>query len=939
MTPSAPLGQAVHQGSDFTYDAFLSYSHSDAVVTEALQRALHRVGRRMGQLRALRIYRDATDLAANPAFWAKLEEALASSRFLIAVVSPDAAASRYVNKELQTWLDERGSEHVLVALVGGELHWDTEQNRFDPDRSTAAPLALTAPGVFESEPLFVDLRDLDAAELRELGPGDFRSKVVDLAAPIHGKTKDELDSDDRRELRRFRRYRRAAVAGLATLLVASLVMSFLAVQQRNEARQQAANVRARELAALARIEDDPDRALVLAVEAQFATDSPLAEARSSFAAAVQRNVSLPARSAGPPMTEQRGNVTGVAFDPDGDRIASTSEDGSLVVWDRTRDELVRTEDIADGANLLAVDWGATGLAVGAEDGNVYLADPVSGAILEQVTVSDEAVAAVRWSHDASKLAVADDLGAVLVWDYESGDVVELAAGYDGQVPNDFQSALAWSPDDERIVTSGSADGTAEIVDVARGLSTTLEAQVGAVRTVDWSPVDDLVILGGSGGGLETFSARTGEFVSVVVLETDWVDTVAFSPLGDVFAVGGHDSQLRLFDSSSGRQLGDPLTSHVGWVNQVDWGPNGRQLATASTDTTVRIWTTSGVPELGELNGHSDIASDVVWSPEGRDLFSSGTGGEAIIWDGASLEPRHMLQTANPLESAAWSPDGSRVVAGDSEGAVLIWDTDSGEMLDEFLLHSDSVADVEWSASSELLATASTDGSTAVVEVGGTERLRVRTRLEGESNLAVAWSPDGERIVVGGDQGHATVWAVDSGEQRLELVDSRSEHDLRSLAWSPDGTSIAAGYSDSLIRIWDVGQGDLTQVLEGHNAEVLDLDWSPDGLMVVSASADATVRLWEVETGLQVGSPLARADWRADVSAAAWAPDGSRIATAFNVGTVQIWAGLSETEACARAAQALGPEALAGVIEGDGPVCADPARITDHPMLPVAVELN
>ena len=78
---------------------------------------------------------------------------------------------------------------------------------------------LTQPGVLAAEPLYVDVSD-DA-------PWDpaaalFREKVTDLAAPIHGKPKYELASEDLREQRRFRRLRRAAIVGLVLLTVAAI---------------------------------------------------------------------------------------------------------------------------------------------------------------------------------------------------------------------------------------------------------------------------------------------------------------------------------------------------------------------------------------------------------------------------------------------------------------------------------------------------------------------------------------------------------------------------------------------------------------------------------------------------------------------------------------------------------------------------------------------
>jgi hypothetical protein len=53
------------QRASFSYDAFLSYSHQDGAVAAGIQKGLHRIGRRVGRLNALRVFRDATDLGAS----------------------------------------------------------------------------------------------------------------------------------------------------------------------------------------------------------------------------------------------------------------------------------------------------------------------------------------------------------------------------------------------------------------------------------------------------------------------------------------------------------------------------------------------------------------------------------------------------------------------------------------------------------------------------------------------------------------------------------------------------------------------------------------------------------------------------------------------------------------------------------------------------------
>ena len=184
MGADAAAAQAVHgpeRTRSFRYDAFLSYDHDDRAAARGIQRGLHVIGRRMGKLHALRVFRDATDLTANPNLWGEVTGAMDQSRYLIAVLSPHAAASKWVNKEVAYWLAQRGSDRLMFVVAGGRLGWDEDAARFDPDSSDAALPVLTAVGSLPTEPLYVDVSD-DAPW--DVSDKVFREKVTDLAAPI-----------------------------------------------------------------------------------------------------------------------------------------------------------------------------------------------------------------------------------------------------------------------------------------------------------------------------------------------------------------------------------------------------------------------------------------------------------------------------------------------------------------------------------------------------------------------------------------------------------------------------------------------------------------------------------------------------------------------------------------------------------------------------------
>ena len=59
------------------YDAFISYSHAvESELAGKLQSGLHRLAKPVFQRRAMRVYRDETDLGADPAMWTRLSESL-----------------------------------------------------------------------------------------------------------------------------------------------------------------------------------------------------------------------------------------------------------------------------------------------------------------------------------------------------------------------------------------------------------------------------------------------------------------------------------------------------------------------------------------------------------------------------------------------------------------------------------------------------------------------------------------------------------------------------------------------------------------------------------------------------------------------------------------------------------------------------------------------
>lgn len=148
-------------------------------------------------------------------------------------------------------------------------------------------------------------------------------------------------------------------------------------------------------------------------------------------------------------------------------------------------------------------------------------------------------------------------------------------------------------------------------------------------------------------------------------------------------------------------------------------------------------------------------------------------------------------------------------------------------------------------------------------------------------FSVTFSPDGELLAAGDDNGQVKLWRVSDGQPVLTI--QAHESWIKSIAWSPDGKTLASSSADQTIKLWD-RSGACLQVMRGHLAWIRSVAWTPDGQAIVSGSADRTVKVWDVATN----SCLMTLQTDAPIWAVACSPDGNRVASGGDDQTIQIW---------------------------------------------------
>lgn len=549
-----------------------------------------------------------------------------------------------------------------------------------------------------------------------------------------------------------------------------------------------------------------------------------------------------------------GSVAGIAVSLDGQKIASGSADKKIIIW-----------------NLQ------------------------NGEVEKELKGHDGQVTTLAFTPDGKKLVSGSTDKTVKIWNINTGQVIQtisegLSRGiYDVEIsPDGSKIALgSW----QFLTQQSTVEGFAKIYDLQTGKELKKYFMTPhPCSSIKFNSDGSKLVIGGWGFHIKQYDLNTDSLELDIDIKEDAqytaIQSLALSPDNSKILVGCKDRQIRMFDTYSGELLYliDPYKGHKKIVNAVAFIGNGELFASASQDNMIKVWETETGILKYELRGHTAEIKNLTATADGKFIISAASDGSVKIWDLESIKKNSLrvcdnvgpwaipyLESENIMASTCGEegirmftisdkkemghidtetfyfmdidPTGKYLATAYEKNSLTLWDVATQSKIKTGDSHEKFMWDVKFIHNSNLIATASADGTIKIYTFP--DLTEQRTLVIGNPVTSLNSNKEGTLLAAGTSDQGVILWETKNWTQ---LAKMQTDQGVLRVKFSQDGKLLLSSGESGEVKLWDAKTFQLIQNFKGHSGSVNAAIIHPNNRRIVTGGDDYTIRFWDVNSG-------------------------------------------------------------------------------------------
>ncbi len=321
----------------------------------------------------------------------------------------------------------------------------------------------------------------------------------------------------------------------------------------------------------------------------------------------------------------------------------------------------------------------------------------------------------------------------------------------------------------------------------------------------------------------------------------------------------------------------PKYAQAPTITGMSYSPDGSLLAVGGFHE-VLLLNADGSGIEARLLGRSDKIHSIDFSDDGTRLVAIGGTparfGEVQVWDLQSRDLVHSVTaTSDTLFAGDLSPDGKRAVFGAADKTVRMVDLETGDELFKAGHHEDWVLQAVFGIDGERIVSISRDRAAKLADAD-TGAFLENVNFLRDKLYAVARHPRRDYVLIGGEDRVPYMYTMDR-PRALKIADDSTlirkfeeqAGKIFALAFSPDGSRVAVGGVADEVPIYDTETAKRVATCKGHQGGIFVIAFHPDGSRLSTGGFDGMVRSYDARTGEQLVSfvpvPIERAESSVD----------------------------------------------------------------------------